>query len=272
MALGLGNTISRYTFPLSTEVNHSLSFDGTNDEVDFTTSGFQTALNASNANFKVSGSVSVWARLNTTGSNGQLWDFKIDSNNRINIQYKHNVTHKYVLTFRGGGAQKTAESASGLTHEGDGNFHHIVCTWDKGEANEMKVYVDGSLADTVSLGTVEIAGDFDDTADNVVGQADGSGGVEFLSGTSFNGNADFNGFLDDFAIFSNVLNLTKVQGLYNSGTSSPNNVSSAGTLIAHWKFNEGTGVTTTDSVAGYVGTFGGSGKNPAFSTENAAGE
>ena len=269
--LGLGNSVTSY-FVSSGEdfgTNHSLSFDGSNDEVDFTTSGFQERLIAGEGNFKVSGSVSIWARLNTTGSNGQLWDFKIDSNNRINIQYKHNVTHKYVLTFRGNGAQKTAESASGLTHEGDGNFHHIVCTWDKGSANEMKVYIDGSLADTVSLGTVEIAGDFDATADNVIGQADGSGGVEFLSGTSFNGNADFNGFLDDFAVYSSVLSSSEVTTLYNSGTSDQTNVDTVGTIIAHWTFNEGTGTIVTDRIGGFVGTFGGSGNAPSFSTTNA---
>jgi|9_EtaG_2_1085328.scaffolds.fasta_scaffold00275_16 hypothetical protein len=268
--LGLGNSLTSY-FVSSGEdfgTNHSLSFDGSNDEVDFTTAGFQEKLSASQGNFKVSGSVSVWARLNTTGSNGQLWDFYINDNNRINIQYKHNVTHKYVFTWRGSGAQKTADSATGLTHEGDGNFHHIVCTWDKGSANEMKLYIDGSLIRTVSLGTVELTGDFNDTADGTIGQ-DGSGGVEFLSGTSFNGNADFNGFLDDFAVYSDVLTVEDVETLYNSGTSDQTNVGTVGTIVAHWTFNEGTGSIVTDRIGGFVGTFGGSGKNPTFSTANA---
>ena len=269
--LGLGNSLTSY-FVSSGEdfgTNHSLSFDGSNDEVDFTTTGFQEKLSASEGNFKVSGSVSIWARLNTTGSNGQLWDFFIDSDNRINIQYKHNVTHKYVLTWRGDGAQKTAESASGLTHEGDGNFHHIVCTWDKGPANEMKVYIDGSLADTQSLGTVEISGDFDATADGTLGQS-GAEGVEFLSGTSFNGNADFNGFLDDFAVYSTVLSSSEVTTLYNSGTSDQTNVDTVGTIIAHWTFNEGgSQVIVTDRINGFVGTFGGGSNAPVFSTTNA---
>ena len=269
--LGLGNSLTSYLVSSGEDfgTNHSLSFDGSNDEVDFTTTGFQEKLSASEGNFKVSGSVSIWARLNTTGSNGQLWDFFIDSDNRINIQYKHNVTHKYVLTWRGDGAQKTAESASGLTHEGDGNFHHIVCTWDKGPANEMKVYIDGSLADTQSLGTVEISGDFDATADGTLGQS-GAEGVEFLSGTSFNGNADFNGFLDDFAVYSDVLTLSEVQTLYNGGTSDQTNVDTVGTIIAHWTFNEGgSQVIVTDRINGFVGTFGGGSNAPAFSTTNA---
>jgi hypothetical protein len=257
--LGLGTSLSSASF-IDAEINYSLSFDGSNDEVDFTTSGFQTAL--AESGFKTSGSVSIWARLNTTGTNGQLWDFCIDTNNRINIQYKHNVTHKYVFMFKGGGSQKTAESGT-LTHENDGNFHHIVCTWDNGDDNEIKLYIDGSLIDTTGLSTVELSGDFDDAAS--------SSGVEVITGTSFNGNADLNGYLDDFAVYSSVLSASDVTTLYNSGTSNPSNVNSVGTCIAHWKFNEGTGTTVTDRINAFEGTLGTGGNAPTFSTDNAAG-
>ena len=239
-------------------VNHSLSFDGSNDEVDFTTSAFQTVL-AENG-FKTSGSVSIWARLNTTGTNCQLWDFCIDTNNRINIQYKHNVTHKYVFMFKGGGSQKTAETGT-LTHENDGNFHHIVCTWDKGDDNEQKLYLDGSLIATTGLASIALSGDFDDAASTA--------GVEVIAGTSFNGNADLNGYLDDFAVYSDVLSASEVTTLYNSGTSDQANVDTVGTIIAHWTFNEGTGTTVTDRINGYVGTLGTGATAPAFSTTNA---
>ena len=262
--LGLSTGLVYQGF-IDAETNYSLSFDGTNDEVDFTTAGFQTALNASNANFKVSGSVSIWARLNTTGTNAQLWDFCIDEDNRINIQYKHNVSHKYVFMFKGEASgsvgQKTAETGE-LFHEDDGNFHHIVCTWDKGSDNEMKLYVDGSLIDTTGLATVALDGDFDDTA--------GALGVEVIGGTSFNGNADLNGYLDDFAVYSDVLSASDVTTLYNSGKSNPSNVNSVGTIIAHWTFNEGTGSTVTDRINGYVGTLGAGAAAPTFSTANAS--
>jgi hypothetical protein len=57
--LGLGTSLSSASF-IDAEINYSLSFDGSNDEVDFTTSGFQTAL--AESGFKTSGSVSIWAR------------------------------------------------------------------------------------------------------------------------------------------------------------------------------------------------------------------
>ena len=88
--LGLGNSlISAASLGEDFGVNHSLQFDGSNDEVDFTSSGFQTALNASNGNFRETGSVSIWARVNTTSANGQMWDFSISANSRIHLQYKH---------------------------------------------------------------------------------------------------------------------------------------------------------------------------------------
>ena len=251
---------------IDTEINHSILFDGSNDEIDFTTSGFQTAL--ADGNFKLTGSVSIWARVNTTGSNGQMWDFAIDSNNRIQLQYKHG-DDSFTGTYRAGGANKIANYAPSGTQEGDGNFHHIVVTWDRASENELKLYYDGSLRATTTL-TATLTGDFDDTADGTLGQ-DGAGGVEFLAGTSFNGNADYNGYLDDFAVYSTVLSSSEVTTLYNSGSSNPSNVNTVGTIIAHWTFNEGTGTTVTDRINSYVGTFGSGSNAPAFSTENAAG-
>ena len=251
---------------IDTEINHSILFDGSNDEIDFTTSGFQTAL--ADGNFKLTGSVSIWARVNTTGSNGQMWDFAIDSNNRIQLQYKHG-DDSFTGTYRAGGANKIANYAPSGTQEGDGNFHHIVVTWDRASENELKLYYDGSLRATTTL-TATLTGDFDDTADGTLGQ-DGAGGVEFLAGTSFNGNADYNGYLDDFAIYSTVLSSSEVTTLYNSGSSNPNNVNDVGTIIAYWNFNEGTGNTVTDRINSYVGTFGSGSNAPTFSTQNAAG-
>ena len=220
----------------------------------------------SNGNFRETGSVSIWARVNTTGANGQMWDFSISANSRIHLQYKHN-DDSFTVTYRAGGVNKIANHNPSGTQENDGNFHHIVCTWDRASANELKLYFDGSLQTTTTL-TATISDDFDDTADSTVGQS-GAGGVEFLSGTSFNGNADYNGFIDDFAVYSSVLSSSEVTTLYNSGTSDQTNVDTVGTIVAHWTFNEGTGTTVTDRINGFVGTFGSGSNAPTFSTTNA---
>ena len=267
--LGLGVSLV-YGGSIDTEINHSLSFDGTNDFVDFTSAGFQSKLADDDANFKTSGSVSIWVRLNTISVNSQLWDFALDTNNRIQLQYKHSG-NEYNFTFKGGGTGKTAVERPTSSPENDGNFHHIVCTWDKGDDNEMKIYVDGSLGATTALASVALSGDFDDTADSTVGP-DGAGGVEILSGTSFNGSADLNAYLDDFVLYSDVLSPSEVETLYNGGTSDPSLYSSLDNNIAHWKFNEGTGNSVTDSVGGFVGELGTGGNAPTFSTNNAAGE
>jgi len=271
--LGLGNSITSSVL-LSSEdfgVNHSLEFDGSNDEVDFTSSGFQTALSASQGNFKNSGSVSIWARFDVTNVNGQIWDFAIDSENRIQLQYKQ-VSDSLTLTFKGDANPSepvqrlaTYDPSSGL--EGDNTFHHIACTWDK-SAEELKLYVDGILRDTGDLTDIVIDGDFDDTPDGTTG-ASGNAGVEFISGTSFTGAADFEGFLDDFAVYSTVLRASEVEALYNSGTSDQSNVDAQGEIIAHWTFNEGTGTTVTDRINGFVGILGSGGNAPTFSTTNA---
>ena len=267
--LGLGNSLTSLN-SLETEINHSLSFDGSNDFVDFTTAAFQTRLAFNNANFRTSGSVSIWVRLNTTSTNAQIWDFAIDTDNRIQLQYKH-TGNEYNFTFKGDGTGKTAVQRPGVSHENDNTFHHIVCTWDKGDDNEMKIYVDGSLGATTGLATVALVGDFGGTPDSTVGP-DGTGGVEILSGTSFNGSADLTGFLDDFVLYSDVLTVEEVNQLYNSGVSDPTIYKEYDNMIAHWKFNEGTGGTVTDTRGLYVGTLGTGANAPTFSTNNAAQE
>ena len=263
MRVGISSTVSTNVVSVA-EKNYSLLFDGSNDEVDFTSTGFQAAL--VDGNFKLTGSVSIWARVNVTGSNGQMWDFAIDEDNRIQLQYKHG-DDSFTGTYRAGGTNRTVNHNPSGTQEGDGNFHHIVVTWDRASENELKIYYDGSLRATQTL-PATLTGDFDDTAVSTLGQA-GASGVEFLSGTSFNGNADYNGYLDDFAVYSDVLTASNVTTLYNSGKSNPSNVRTVGTLIAHWKFNEGTGNTVTDSKQGFVGTFGSTGNEPVFSEINA---
>ena len=259
--LGLGHSVSKSKRLSSIEPNFSLFFDGTNDEIDFTSLSLQAEL--ANQGFKVSGSVSIWLKMNASiSSNGQLFDFTIDTNNRINTQYKH-TSNGFNSTFKGGGSTKIATHNPSSSIEGDDTWHHLAMTWDKGTANELKIYFDGSLKATTALASVELEGDFDDDA--------GAEGVEVIQGTSFNGNADYKGYLDDFAVFSNVLSGSQVSNLYNSGVSNPKDVSNQGTLIAHWKFNENAGTTVTDAVEGYIGTFGSSGKEPAFSSDNAAG-
>ena len=103
--LGLGNSLISGAALDEFGINHSVLFDGSNDEINFTTTQFQTALNASNANFKASGSVSIWARFENTSANGQLWDFCIDSANRIQLQYKHS-DDKLTFTFKGENTSK----------------------------------------------------------------------------------------------------------------------------------------------------------------------
>ena len=144
--------------------------------------------------------------------------------------------------------------------EQQGSFH----------SREMKIYVDGSLGATTALSSVALSGDFDDTADSTVGP-DGAGGVEILSGTSFNGSADLNACLDDFVLYGDVLTAEEVNQLYNSGTSDPNIYKEYDNIIAHWTFNEGSGSTVTDKVGPYVGTLGTGATAPTFSAINAQG-
>tara|TARA_R100001463_G_scaffold73512_1_gene127340 strand:- start:51 stop:800 length:750 start_codon:yes stop_codon:yes gene_type:complete len=239
MALALGFGLST---PRFTGEDFSVLFNGSNHKIDYTTNDLRAILAEGEANFKASGSVSVWARVETTGANGQLFDFCVDENNRIQTQYKHQADG-FTAIYKAGGTAKTATFNPSGTQEGDGNFHHIVQTWD---GEDLKLYYDGALKTTTDMSGVTFAGDYSDAA--------GVEGVEIVQGVSFNDNADYLGYLDDLAVYSGVLDLSQVQTIYNSGKAGPIVKTN---LVAFWRFNEGSGSTVTSEIGGYTGTLTG---------------
>jgi len=64
-------------------------------------------------------------------------------------------------------------------------------------------------------------------------------------------NKDFNGQIDEVAIWSSTLSSTAIITLYNSGNGlnasiDSGNYTNSGDLVGYWKFNDGTDSTLTD--------------------------
>ena len=203
--------------------NISFDFDGANDYL-------EGAGNLANAISVSTGSISMWIKIDAHSSNGLIWAINTEegSTNQIFMLY-HNSVGKVRANFKGGNTSNLVDSSSGL--EGDNTWHHFVITWKaqaKTSGNEIKMYEDGSLQDTDAIGTT----------------FSGSPAIfGFGRNALQNFGQNFNGHMNDMAIFNDVLTSSEVSSIYNSGA--PKDESGHSGLIAYYTLeNYSNGDTT----------------------------
>ena len=208
----------------------ALDFDGSSDYIDC---GNDSSLSPSNF------TLSVWAKSDL--SNGS-WISKYASENYGFGIYGGSIFLNIKTSAGWGGLSLTASSY--LTAN---NWHHIVGTYDE---TDLKIYVDGNLAGTLSkAGPITYS-----SRDTRIGN---------LEGTS---SLDFNGEISNAAIFNTVLDSTAVTALYNNGTPETSISSSP---VSWWKLdNTTTGIQ--DSTGSNDGTNNGATKVNTFVSTEAA--
>tara|TARA_R100000808_G_C2142441_1_gene150226 strand:+ start:1295 stop:2029 length:735 start_codon:yes stop_codon:yes gene_type:complete len=235
--LGLGNSLHSETSQLKVSFsnNYSLSFDGTNDFIAVDSVG--ESIN------KDAGTLAFWMDLaGSITASGFIFRAQSGSlsstDNIIQMMY-HASDNELRFSYKGqGGGRRDAKIENGHTSlEGQG-WKHIVATWDT-SANELKIYLNGSLIDTHSSPALDA---HDADLDNVdIGRNTGSGA------------APFKGNLDEVAVFNTVVSASD---LYNSGV--VKDLSGESGLIAYWRFEEGSGSSATDSSSNsHTGTISG---------------
>ena len=212
LALKLGNSISGLG---KTSTNaYSLAFNGTDESVNVDDVGGDVNEDA--------GTISLWTKLNTMGSSGHIYHMRVDANNLINIFY-HASANEGRLTYKAGGAAKVASFTDAI--ENDGKWHNIVGTWST-SADEIKLYLDGTLKDTVTglgscAGVVSLASIAQSTQD-----------------AGF-----FNGNITEVAVFNRVVPIGELW----IAKREPINLTGSTGLVGYWKFEEGSGTTAGDS-------------------------
>ena len=193
---------------------YSLDFDGVDDFVAI--NGISSVFNSS------TGSISVWAKTDTTSATGNYFKAYVDANNTIALLY-HAGDNEIKINYKGGGSSVTAVTDEAI--ENDGKWHHIVGTWDN-SADEIKLYLDGVLkATTSSLGT--FSGSL--TAASLGNNADGGG--------------YFIGNIDEVGLFNTTLTQALIRDIYNSGY--PTSLGGKTGLIGWWKMGDGNNTGTT---------------------------
>ena len=214
LALKLGESLPSNSAAIVSSNSYSLAFNGTDESVsvDDVAGDINTA----------SGTISVWAKLNTTSSSMTMFQLRTDTNNLMNLFY-HAGSNEGRFTYKAGGSAKVSAFTDAI--ENDGKWHNIVATWNT-VADEIKLYLDGTLKDTVTgLGTWAGTGGACDIAQNTI------------DGAFFNGN------ITEVAVFERVVPI----GELFIAKRQPINLTGSTDLVGYWKFEEGSGTVAADS-------------------------
>ena len=207
--------INSITAPVSWSNTYSIDLDGTNDYM--TADGIFNDISVS------AGTISMWTKLDSTSINGVLIKADVDTNNQLGMAYLNSTT-KMRFQYKAGGTNTKIDHSVSI--ENDGNWHHVVVTWDT-SADQLKGYIDGSQVGSTVTG---------------LGTWSGTINAFRVGANSIADNSYVNGHIDQVAIFTSVVSAST---LYNSGT--PYDLSSISNLVGYWEMNEGSGTSVADS-------------------------
>jgi hypothetical protein len=233
--LGLGNSIIT-SGATSEDIfdGFSVEFDGDNDllaDADFPRSVLASAM-----------SVSAWVNLDSKVANKIAVGAWSDANTFVLRMLGTSGYAQFGVRMANNGFRKVANTTD-MTTTG---WAHIVGTFKRNEY--VKLYVNGSLIGTEAVSDYDLQltdsnTDNSGTADN--GVAIGVNATDQLVN-------DFDGHINDVAIWSAELDEDAVSVIWNSGTptdltADSGDYDNSSDLEAYWKMEEGTGTTVADS-------------------------
>jgi hypothetical protein len=223
--------------------NYSLNFDGVDDYIE--TSG----PNITSGGF----SFSAWVKTSDTVNNQVIWN-GIDSTTAKSFVRITGTALRVKIIDGSGGSNNIDNTVT----TADGNWHHIAFTTDGlTTTNGVIVYVDGQ--ELAVKGTLSNAG-FASTTKNQIGS--------YATNTW-----NFNGNIDEVAMWSSVLTQAQIAQVYNNGY--PGDLTSL-SPISWWRLGEdayfvSNVVTIPNKITGGPSGTGGGGDQSAFLVGDAPG-
>ncbi|MEQ8211062.1 MAG: LamG domain-containing protein [Lacipirellulaceae bacterium] len=187
---------------------YAADFDGSNDYI--------TVSGGSDYNLQQNVTVSCWAKSDTATWSG--WGCLVSKRNQFYLHPSAGGTYIYFA----GDTTGSGDHSAGVDMATIGsiqNWHHYVGVYDY-DAGEVRFYVDGVLRATTTL-TANTSLE-SDTGALTIGWDDGLGGTRY-----------FDGKIDDVRLYNCTLTNAEVAELYG--------------LIGHWKLDETSGTTASDS-------------------------
>ena len=208
---------------------YSLDFDGVDDYLSLGDADAFTP-NSSGANRGFS--LSFW--INSSASE-KLFSKNIGGGNEYECVVRYNGNAK--LTLYSSDTTAIYQAINIDTSISDGDWHHVVFTFDLGSTSSSLVaYLDG------------------------VQKTDGSGATYSSSGTwvsvsntaadlrlAYAGGSYGENMQDEFAIFDAVLTSSQVTDIYNSGV--PNDISSIRYLVGWWRMGDPSGTSAYPTIS-----------------------
>jgi len=201
---------------------YSVSFDGTDDYMDF---GTGTTINTSSAF-----SVSTWFNVDNIASFPSMCMLKTNGSNGFTIGFANTTGANAIYNGVFFGSSPTGDTTqfkafstgnSTLSAALVSGWHHLVLTYDG-------VNPQASSSTTVYIDGIEYASN----------QAVGFGSYGNVNNVGGAGNypPPFDGLIDEFAIFNSELSLSNVTSIYNSGV--PADISSLNP-VGWWRMGDG---------------------------------
>ena len=185
---------------------YSMSFDGSNDTIQATGS----IITGNNLR-----SVSLWYK--TTSSSAQI-PFSIGNpdDTTSNSQFAYCLNREDNSEKAAIFGKSNDTSAFTVPNTSDGNWHHLVVTYDQ---SALKVYIDGNLEATPSLPSSNYAT---------------SSGLTI--GSWSDNNRYFNGSIDEVGIWNTALTSTQIQSIYDAtGTNLTKDLTTvSGSNLIYW--------------------------------------
>lgn len=196
------------------KINSALFFDGIDDYVQVD--------DASNLNPRSAITISAWIKWAIDPTTGGSWTSIVSKDGDRQYRLQHNQDNsrfEFAVRTSSGGRWLTS-----ATTPIENVWYYVVGTYD-GES--LKIYVNGSLENSISY-----SGDILQSSSPL------------LIGRHSNTGRNFNGIIDEVALYNRTLSANEIMDQYLQTISQE---SQNDTLIAHWKFNEAKGSIANDS-------------------------
>ena len=219
---------------LSPYSRYALSYDGTNDKI--TGTGALISGNESR-------SFSLWYKTSSTAA--QIpFSLGGSTDQTIGSQFAYCINRNSTTTAGIFGKNMYYDISEFTVPEtSDGNWHHLVVTYDQSALN---VYIDGNLEATPSPPSRSYV-----TSDGFT-----------ISGWSIAGNRLFDGELSNVSVWNAALTASQVTEIYNEGKpSNLNNHSAYSNLVSWWQLGENSSFNSNWTVIDEKGTNNGTSVN-----------
>ena len=205
--------------------DYSLSFDGTNDYI-------QTSyLPSAGSTF----SASFWMKTSDTSSSMGWFSMMTGAGTFGVFLLTPSSTKGWYYGWNGVARNATIGGWNATLAVRDGNWHHVAMTVS---GTTVKIYTDGTIVGTDTAPSA-YSGPTSSSYNYVIGRGYAVGAYQY------------NGLMDEVALFETELTASQVSDIYNSGV--PTDVSASFSPTGYWRMGDndsGTGTTVTDQGSG----------------------